>query len=215
MATKAPRIQREHIIQTALDLLDQEGLEGLTLRKLAQALNIQAPSLYWHFNAKQTLIDGMADALVENVARHSPSNQAWDEQVRHLGLEFRQALLQRRDGARVFAGTYVVTDNVLRTSEAFLSAFMQAGADSQFAAEASFSLIYYILGFVMEEQALGPGSTLDLSLRKQAFLELAQEKYPSNWQAREAIFSDDFTGRFITGLNLLIDGTKQRIQNKS
>jgi len=73
---------------------------------------------------------------------------------------------------------------------------MQAGADSQFAAEASFSLIYYILGFVMEEQALGPGSTLDLSLRKQAFLELAQEKYPSNWQAREAIFSDDFTGRF-------------------
>jgi hypothetical protein len=43
---------------------------------------------------------------------------------------------------------------------------------------------------------------------------LAQEKYPCNWQAREAIFSDDLTGRFITGLNLLIDGTKQRIQNK-
>ena len=74
-------------------------------RKLAQALNIQAPSLYWHFNAKQALIDGMADALVENVARHCPSDQTWDEQVRHLALEFRQALLQRRDGARVFAGT--------------------------------------------------------------------------------------------------------------
>ena len=96
MATKAPRIQREHIIQTALDLLDQEGLEGLTLRKLAQALNIQAPSLYWHFNAKQALIDGMADALVENVARHSPSNQAWDEQVRHLGLEFQFAIDDRQ-----------------------------------------------------------------------------------------------------------------------
>lgn len=205
---KAPKIQREQVIQAALELLDKDGLEGLTMRKLAQALQIQAPSLYWHFDSKQALIDGMADALVQDVARDLPENQEWTDRVRQVASELRQALLQRRDGARVFAGTYVVTDNVLRTSEALLSAFAQAGADADLAATASFSVTYYVLGFVTEEQALGPGSTLDLATRKQAFIELSRERYPNNWIARDAIFSEDFDGRFLTGLELLIAGVQ-------
>jgi len=207
---KAPKIQREQVIEAALALLDREGLEGLTLRKLAQALQIQAPSLYWHFESKQVLIDGMADALVHDVARHFPERQTWEERVRWIAAELRRALLQRRDGARVFAGTYVVTDNVLRTSEALISAFVQSGADAQLAATYSFSVTYYVLGFVMEEQALGPGSALDLVSRKQAFVELAKEKYPNNWIARDAIFSEDFDSRFAVGLDLLITGTQQK-----
>lgn len=208
---KAPRIQREQVIEAALALLDRDGLEGLTLRKLAQALQIQAPSLYWHFESKQVLIDGMADALLHDVARHVPDKQTWDEHVRGIAAELRRALLQHRDGARVFAGTYVVTDNVLRTSEALISAFVQSGADAQRAATYSFSVTYYVLGFVMEEQALGPSSTLDLVSRKQAFVELAQEKYPNNWVAQDAIFSEDFDSRFSVGLELLITGARQKI----
>src|SRR5690606_3004815 len=100
---KAPKIQRDHVIRTALNLLDQDGLEGLTMRKLAQALQVQAPSLYWHFNSKQALIDGMADALVDSVARSFPDGQNWDARVRQVAGELRQALLRHRDGARVFA----------------------------------------------------------------------------------------------------------------
>jgi len=208
---KAPKIQREKVIEAALALLDREGLEGLTLRKLAQALQIQAPSLYWHFESKQVLIDGMADALVQDVARDLPRRQSWDERVRWIAVELRRALLQHRDGARVFAGTYVVTDNVLRTSEALISAFVQSGAGAQLAATYSFSVTYFVLGFVMEEQALGPGSMLDLASRKQAFFELAKEKFPNNWVARDAIFSEDFDGRFSVGLDLLISGARQNI----
>lgn len=209
---KGPRIRREQVIETALDLLDRDGLEGLTLRKLAQALHIQAPSLYWHFDSKQALIDGMADALVRDVALDVADAQPWEDRVRQIAGELRRALLRYRDGARVFAGTYVVTDNVLRTSEALISAFVQAGADARLAATCSFSATYYVLGFVMEEQALGPGSSLDLASRKQAFVELAQEKYPNNWSARDTIFSVDFAERFPIGLDLLIDGVRLRIQ---
>ena len=53
------RIQRDQIIATALVLLDETGLEGLTMRALAQVLRVQAPSLYWHFPNKKALIDGM------------------------------------------------------------------------------------------------------------------------------------------------------------
>jgi TetR/AcrR family tetracycline transcriptional repressor len=56
-------IQQEVIVRAALTLLDEVGLEGLTMRRLATALKIQAPSLYWHFPNKQALLDGMADAI--------------------------------------------------------------------------------------------------------------------------------------------------------
>ncbi|MGG4605103.1 TetR family transcriptional regulator [Alcaligenaceae bacterium 429] len=208
---KAPKIQRELVIQTALQLLNQEGLEGLTMRKLAQALHIQAPSLYWHFQNKQALIDGMADALVAEVACNMDEAQPWQTQVQHIAAELRHALLQYRDGARVFAGTYVVTDNVLRTSEAMIAALMKAGADAELAATSSFSVTYYVLGLVMEEQAVGPNGTLDLTARKQEFMALSHDKYPHNWAARETIFSDDFDTRFITGLDLLLTGIQHRL----
>lgn len=211
MATKSPRIERSRVIETALSLLDQYGIEGLTMRKLAQALQIQAPSLYWHFENKQSLIDGMADALVDGVAKDLAEAQPWEGRVRQIAVELRLALLRHRDGARVFAGTYVVTDNVLRTSEAMISAFMQAGACAELAATSSFTVTYYVLGLVMEEQALGPESNLDLAARKQTFLDSAQARYPNSWAAREAIFSEDFDGRFVTGLDMLIAGIKQRI----
>lgn len=211
MATKAPRIERSRVIGTALSLLDRYGIEGLTMRKLAQALQIQAPSLYWHFENKQSLIDGMADALVDAVAKDLPEAQPWEDRVHQVAVELRLALLRHRDGARVFAGTYVVTDNVLRTGEAMISAFIQAGAGAELAATSSFTVTYYVLGLVMEEQALGPESNLDLAARKQAFLDSAREKYPHSWAAREAIFSEDFDARFATGMDLLIAGIKQRI----
>ncbi|WP_373376276.1 TetR/AcrR family transcriptional regulator C-terminal domain-containing protein [Cupriavidus nantongensis] len=207
---KAPKIRRDQVIQAALDLLDQEGLDGLTLRKLALALDIQAPSLYWHFSGKQALIDAVADALVMNVVLPQSPDQPWDSRLRQIAAALRQALLQRRDGARVFAGTYVVSDNVLRINESMLEAFALAGVDVSRASTYSFSVLYYILGFVMEEQALGPHNEFDVTSRKTAFEELAKRSYPRNLAAREAIFSTDFDARFSTGLELIIAGVKQQ-----
>ena len=55
-------VDKNQILNTALDLLDAVGLEGLTMRRLAQELKIQAPSLYWHFHA-QSSICALADGL--------------------------------------------------------------------------------------------------------------------------------------------------------
>lgn len=207
---KAQKIRRDQVIQAALDLLGQEGLDGLTLRKLALALDIQAPSLYWHFSGKQALIDAVADALVMNVVLPQGPDQPWDSRLRQIAAALRQALLKHRDGARVFAGTYVVSDHVLRINEAMLEAFALAGVDVSRASTYSFSVLYYILGFVMEEQALGPHSEFDVASRKTAFEELAKRSYPRNLAAREAIFSTDFDARFSTGLELIIAGVKQQ-----
>ncbi len=200
------RIQRDQVIEAALTLLDEGGLDGLTMRKLAEVLDVKAASLYWHFESKQALIEGMADALIDPVARQFACEQSWEDTLRQVASELRDALRARRDGARVYAGTYVVTENVMRTGEAMIAACMRAGAPSALAADTAFSLLYFVLGFVMEEQSLDGEGSVDLRAREQEFRALAETRYPSSMKASAAIFSQDFDARFETGVELLVGG---------
>ena len=194
-----------------MDLLDELGIEGVTMRKLAQALEIKAASLYWHFANKQALMDGMADLLMENVARKTPRNRTWEEQLRQTAAEIRRAMLKHRDGARVFAGSNGVTENVMRVGNALIASLNEAGASTRLAAWGSFSVLYYVLGFVMEEQALGPDSGIDMKARQAAFVTLANTGYPHASAAAADIFNGNFDQRFALGLDLLIRGIKSRI----
>ncbi|MEQ5843648.1 TetR family transcriptional regulator [Paraburkholderia acidicola] len=204
-------IQKEQVIEAAIELLDELGIEGVTMRKLAQALDIKAASLYWHFENKQVLMDGMADLLMENVARKMPRNRTWEEQLRQVSGEIRRAMLKHRDGARVFAGSNGVTENVMRVGNALMASLVEAGADSRLAAWGSFSVLYYVLGFVMEEQALGPDNGIDLKARQAAFVALANTDYPHAYDAASDIFNRNFDQRFALGIDLLIRGIESRI----
>ena len=216
-------IQQELIVRAALTLLDEVGLEGLTMRRLATALKIQAPSLYWHFPNKQALLDGMADAifgavsLPRNLKGKNPKDKSWDERLKAVFRAIRRAFLAHRDGARVFAGTYVPTDNVLRIVEAMMALMQEAGASPKLSSDAAFSLVYYVLGFTMEEQGLDPrtGGPLDLANRQAEFANLAAMKYPSIHAALHRMFDNDLDDRFEAGLDLLISGLKARIDTRS
>jgi AcrR family transcriptional regulator len=81
---------REQIVDAAFQLLDAAGIEGVSLRKVACQLGIRAPSLYWHFKSKQALVDAMADALIEDVARDIPAGQSWRATLRQVAHEFRR-----------------------------------------------------------------------------------------------------------------------------
>lgn len=207
-------VKQELIVQTALTLLDEVGLEGLTMRGLANALKIQAPSLYWHFPNKQALLDGMADAIFGAVSlpRHV-TGKAWDKRLKAVVRAIRQAFLAHRDGARVFAGTYVPTDNVLRVVEAMMALMREAGASPKLSTDTAFTLVYYVLGFTTEEQGLDPrtGGPLDLTSRQAEFASLAAKSYPNIRVALKHMFSNDFDDRFEQGLDLLIRGLKARI----
>ncbi|RSZ57357.1 TetR family transcriptional regulator [Massilia atriviolacea] len=208
-------ISREVVIATALDLLDEVGLEGLTMRRLADALGIKAASLYWHFANKQVLMDGMADALMAGVATHPDEDAAasWRAGVAATARAVRAALLARRDGARVFAGTYVVTDNVLRVAESMIGPLRTAGAGTRMAGWGAFSILYYVLGFVMEEQGLDPAAPLpvDAAGRRAPFEQLAAQRYPHVLAVMDALFDRDFDARFESGLDLILTGLEVKI----
>jgi len=206
-------IARENIVEAAFRILDEDGLEGITLRKVACSLGIRAPSLYWHFKSKQALIDAMADAMIGDVARVIPDGQPWRQTLLQIGREFRLAFKARRDGARVYAGTFLATENVLRVGEASIAALMGAGAPARFAATAAMDLVYYTMGFVIEEQSWpGDGSMEALG---EAFMALAEARFPHCWQARDVWSEVDFDARFEQGLGLMLDGIELRLSRES
>ncbi|MDO8032768.1 TetR/AcrR family transcriptional regulator C-terminal domain-containing protein [Janthinobacterium sp. SUN128] len=214
------KIQRETVIAAALDLLDEVGIDGLTMRRLAQKLDIKAASLYWHFTNKQALMDGMADALMEGVARKELAGPAWSPSwfvaVSATAHDIRRALLKRRDGARVYAGTYVTTDNVFRVAEALIAPLCEAGASTRLASWGAFSILYYVTGFVTEEQPLVhlKAESANIERQREQFAALAAHRYPHALAAMDDLFDMDFDARFELGLDLLITGLDVRIKEE-
>lgn len=202
-------IGRDQIIEAAFRLLDEVGLEGASLRRLACELGIRAPSLYWHFKSKQALIDAMADALIEDVARDIPAGQSWRATLLQIAHEFRRGFKRHRDGARVYAGTYLATENVLRVGEASIKALVEAGAPVDFAATTAMDFVYYVMGFVIEEQALPDYRHLEDVGR--TFLALSEARFPYCWQVRHLLTEPDFDRRFEQGLGLMLDGIERRL----
>lgn len=205
-------IQREQIVAAALKLLDEKGIEGLSLRRLAQDLAIQAPSLYWHFANKQAVIEAVANALLADVAREVPADLDWRATCTLISDELRQALKSRRDGARVLAAAYVVADNVLRPGEVMIAALVRAGADIGFAATSAFSVFHYVLGLVTVEQSLGGEEAANHGT---AFQIQAQGDFPHVLQARGVLMSGDFDSLFSSGLSLMLDGIALRLSQAS
>lgn len=208
---KSPKIDRLNVLDTALSLLEKEGIEGLTMRKLADALHIKAASLYWHFDNKQTLIEGMADRIVSEVAVDFHYSQDWKADLKRLATELREAFLQHRDGARVFAGTYVISENVLRINNTLITLIMQSGASAELASNMSMILLYFILGCCIEQQAITLIDSEILMQKRLAFEQIVRDKYPQTWQVREILFADDFAMRFNFGLEQLVTGFEHQL----
>ncbi|WP_025140984.1 tetracycline resistance transcriptional repressor TetR [Achromobacter sp. DH1f] len=147
------KLQRDAVIDSALELLNEVGVDGLTTRKLAERLGVQQPALYWHFKSKQALLDALADAMMRG-HMHSmpPPGGPWKEFLLANARSFRQALLAYRDGARIHAGTRPAEPQYDRV-QAQLTLLCDAGFTPLHAANALLVIGHYVVGSVMEQQA--------------------------------------------------------------
>ncbi|AHV37589.1 tetracycline resistance transcriptional repressor TetR [Citrobacter freundii] len=148
------RLSLDDVISMALTLLDSEGLEGLTTRKLAQSLKIEQPTLYWHVRNKQTLMNMLSEAiLAKHHTRSAPlPTESWQQFLQENALSFRKALLVHRDGARLHIGTSP-TPPQFEQAEAQLRCLCDAGFSVEEALFILQSISHFTLGAVLEEQA--------------------------------------------------------------
>src|SRR5690348_1826814 len=163
----AVRLSREQVLAAALGLLDEVGLEHLTMRRLAAALGVQNGATYWHFRSKQALLEAMADTLLTGLTAGLDAGSSWDERITNLAHRLRGALLSRRDGARLFSAAFFPLPNALAYGEAMIAALGESGLSSRDASWAADTLTYYVVGHAIEEQLAAelPDSGRDATAR--------------------------------------------------
>jgi TetR/AcrR family tetracycline transcriptional repressor len=155
--TKA-HIQPDAVIKAAIEILDAEGLENVTLRRIAAKLNVQAPALYWHFKNKQDLTDDVAQTILsiaklDNFTAPTDINN-WPTWLADLMHCLRNALIAHKDGGRVVAGaTYGRAYTLEKIMVGVTRVLEKAGFDKLNAGLAASTTIDYVWGFVIEEQA--------------------------------------------------------------
>lgn len=148
-------ISKAGIVAAALELLDERGIEALTVRALADRLGVRAPALYWHVRNKQELLDEMGTEIQRRVMvtlYSQDSDAGWLEAVATYARTLRTEYLAHRDGARSFSGTRITDPRVLQAQEPWLQRWVAAGVDLDDMIAASELVTAFVVGFVIEEQ---------------------------------------------------------------
>ncbi|WP_329272147.1 TetR/AcrR family transcriptional regulator C-terminal domain-containing protein [Streptomyces sp. NBC_01451] len=205
---RAP-LDRKRVADTALRLLGEVGLDGLTLRAIAKELDVKAPALYWHFKDKQALLDEMATEMYRRMVAGPPPGPdvPWDERLLAANRGLRDALLGYRDGAKVFSGSRFTGVEHAVQMEENLRCFVEAGFTPAQAVRANMTAYVYTIGFVTEEQGVQPlpgerreGYDVEERARRMA-------DFPLSAAAGAEVFQD-YDRQFEEGLGLVLAGIR-------
>ncbi|GAA1967553.1 TetR/AcrR family transcriptional regulator C-terminal domain-containing protein [Amycolatopsis minnesotensis] len=150
-------LSRQDIARAGLRLLNDVGLNGLTLRLIAQELGVKAPALYWHLKNKQELLDEMATQMYrdrDDLFDAPVKGGDWAEDLAARARGFRRMMLAYRDGAKVFAGTFLT--DIVTPNENVYKFLIGEGFDPHRVGRITFTLFTYVIGFTIEEQAVYP-----------------------------------------------------------
>jgi TetR/AcrR family tetracycline transcriptional repressor len=196
------------IVREAFGLLDEAGMDGLTVRALAARLGVKAPALYWHVPSKQGLLDEMATQVwrrVGDVMTALPEDLPWREFMRAYATTMRTALLAHRDGAKAFSGTTLTDRDVVRRQEGTFRRLLRQGFTLPDAARSLVLLHHFTIGACVEEQSVSQAidegdERYDLGRRA----ELIGPDAPMAVEAGKVIFGDPDV-RFGELVELLLD----------
>jgi TetR/AcrR family transcriptional regulator, tetracycline repressor protein len=148
-------LDRKRVVAEAVALLDEDGLDGVTLRKLARRLGVQAPTLYWHIPNKAALITAIAEEILTGqLARPEPPvpDARWQDWLSDLAQRLRQALLAHRDGARVVSAAQASV-TMAGISELAMSTLAARGLPLPRARLMVLTVERFTMGHVLEEQS--------------------------------------------------------------
>jgi TetR/AcrR family transcriptional regulator, tetracycline repressor protein len=199
------KLNRNVIAREGLRQLAEDGIDGLTMRSLAAAVGVQAPTLYWHVKNKRDLLDAMADVIATDVAerlRDREATEPIEDWLADTARSLRAAMLRYRDGARVFVGS--VTPSAVPLNEAVLAELTREGYSLERAAQAGLTMVHYVTGSVIEEQAR---AGLDYAQNPYGLEEVFdRERFPLSARAFGVTFNPDADAGFEAGLAILLAG---------
>jgi TetR/AcrR family transcriptional regulator, tetracycline repressor protein len=147
------RVDRAAIVVAAIDVLEERGLDGLSLRVIAERLGVRQPALYHHLGSKAELLDAMAALVLDRAHedRLPAEGEPWDAFVARNARSMRRAMLGVRDGARLIASAGP-RGPAPAVAHAQVGLLESAGFDGPDAVVALIAVSRYTIGCALEQQ---------------------------------------------------------------
>lgn len=158
MATSKPvqetggRYRRRDVVDRAITLLDQEGLDGWSMRRLGADLGVQPSALYHHFAGKDELLAAVADELLER-GRRPVEIVTWEWELRLACVELRDAMRSHRDAAAIIAAVHAKGTGAQEPRLRMEAALARAGADADLARVGARTLVHFAFAHVDDDPA--------------------------------------------------------------
>jgi TetR/AcrR family transcriptional regulator, tetracycline repressor protein len=176
------RLTRDAVVDRALQLADADGLDTLTIRKLATALGVTPMALYWHFRSKEELLDGLAERVWAEIDVDIDSAAPWPAQLRALLESLLRVLRAHPAAAGLLVQSEKQNPSALRATEVTLEVLRTAGFDPRHASEIARATLWTGIVLVMSEPGvtlLAPEERVEMQRRKQVVLAtLPSAAYP-------------------------------------
>lgn len=195
-------LSRDKIVDAALALLEREGMQGISMRKLATELDAGAATLYWHVGDKEQLLGLMLDRIVGENEVPDPDPENWREQVKDLARATRRLLKSRRDAAQLSMGRVPSGPNALPVMERYLAVLQGAALPAQVIAYAADMFALYVGAFAYEESMPPP----DPERMRAVFGGLPPDEFPLMTGLAQELVAGNADARFEWAIELLVRG---------
>ena len=220
-ATRTPLTQ-DQIVQTALRLVAAEGLEAVSMRRLAAEFATGPSSLYAHVANKDELYELMFDEICREITIPEPDPARWREQIKELARSGYEAMVRHGDIAKAALARIPTGPNAMRVSDAMLGTLLGAGMEPTTAGWALDRIFLYIVADAYENSIYlhrfddSPEKMheyfVEMTGRLQAYYaSLPTSEYPHLQAHAEAMTSGDGRQRIEFGLDMLIDGLAHQL----
>lgn len=211
-ARRREPLTRERIVEAALHLMDAEGLDAVTMRRIGRELGVEAMSLYNHVEDKNDILDGICERVMAEFDFPEPATD-WAESCRRAARSWRTLLKTHPDVMRLFAEARgpMRSPDSLKPMEYALRLLRASGLSDRDTAQAFHAFGGYIQGFVIMEMGSMAGGTDKTQLARH---EEIAEALPFEFETLRSVhpyFTEcDSDEQFEFGLDLLIRGLLQR-----
>jgi AcrR family transcriptional regulator len=211
-ARRRPPLSREAIVDAALAILDAEGVDALTIRRLGQELGTGAASLYWHIAGKDELCELVYDRIMGEIELPEPDPTRWQQQLKDLARQAYRAMLSHNDAVRLSIGRPPAGPNTLRIVEWMLAVMRGAGIPDQPTAYFGNILGRFLDASVLEASMAVIPRDLDASearaaeIMKGYWASLPADQFPNLTALAGTSFASDNDELFEFGLDLLVRG---------
>jgi AcrR family transcriptional regulator len=205
-------LTRERVLDAAIKLADQGGIESLSMRKLGQELGVEAMALYYHFANKDEVIDGIVDIVFSEI--DLPGTAAdWRTAMRRRSISVRDAMARHRWAIGLMESRRNPGPASLRHHDAMIGSFRSAGFDIAMAAHAYSLLDAYVYGFALTKMSLPFETTAEVADVAQTMLEpfpLGAYPHLVEFITEHAMKPGyDYGDEFEYGLDVVLDGIER------